>query len=48
MLPGVDIEENEVDGMLAGRVELAEVAASEREPEFVELLDRCRRGMASP
>jgi len=43
MLPGVDIEEDEVDGMLAGRIELADLVPGERESEFVELLDRRRQ-----
>lgn len=43
MLPGVDIEEDEVDGMLAGRIELEDLVPGERETEFVELLDQRRQ-----
>jgi GNAT superfamily N-acetyltransferase len=44
MLPGVDFEIDEVDGMLTGRVEIAKVPPGAHEKAYVELLDRCRQG----
>ena len=44
MLPGVDFEIDEVDGMLTGRVEIAKVPPGAYESDYVELLDRCRQG----
>lgn len=44
MLPGVSIELDEGDGMLTGRVEVAEIPPGEHEQDFVELLDRRRQG----
>jgi GNAT superfamily N-acetyltransferase len=47
MLPGVDFELDEVEGMLAGRIEIEAVAVGSHEAEFVEALDRCRQGWSS-
>jgi GNAT superfamily N-acetyltransferase len=47
MLPGVDFELDEVEGLLAGRIEIEAVAVGSHEAEFVEALDRCRQGWSS-
>ncbi|MGH8913232.1 MAG: GNAT family N-acetyltransferase [Acidimicrobiia bacterium] len=44
MLPGVDIVADETDGMLGGRIEIAELPPGERVEEFVTVIDSCRRG----
>jgi GNAT superfamily N-acetyltransferase len=44
MLPGVDIELDEEDGMLVGRIEVASAPVSEHEIECVRLLDETRQG----
>jgi GNAT superfamily N-acetyltransferase len=44
MLPGVEFEMDEVDGLLTGRVEIAAVPVGPHDSEYVELLDLCRRG----
>ena len=44
MLPGVEIGFDEAEGMLTGRIEIAEVPAASHEQDFVDLLDQCRQG----
>jgi GNAT superfamily N-acetyltransferase len=46
MLPGVEIELNEKDDMLEGRIDVADVAQGDRDADFVELLDQFRLGTA--
>lgn len=48
MLPGVEVELDEDDGMLTGRIDVADVPEADRESEFVALLDRCRQGQPFP
>jgi hypothetical protein len=43
MLAGVEIAEDEVHGMLLGRVPVADIPPGPREAEFVDLLDRYRQ-----
>jgi GNAT superfamily N-acetyltransferase len=43
MLPGIEVGQDESDGMLTGRIALAEIPTSGQEPEFVDLLDRTRQ-----
>lgn len=43
MLPGIEVGQDESDGMLTGRIALAEIPTSRQEPEFVDLLDRSRQ-----
>ncbi len=43
MLPGIEVGHDESDGMLTGRIALAEIPTSGQEQEFVHLLDRCRQ-----
>ena len=43
MLPGIEVGHDESDGMLTGRVALAEIPTSGQEPEFVHLLDQSRQ-----
>ncbi len=47
MLAGIDFVEDG-DGMLTGRIAVADIPRAAREPEFVELLDRDRQRMAGP
>lgn len=47
MLPGVDIEPDEVNGLLVGRIEIETVKVGSHEAEFVEALDRCRQGWSA-
>lgn len=48
MLPGVEIDDDESDGMLTGRIEISDVPTGPHEAEFVDLLDRCRQGWPVP
>ena len=48
MLPGIEVGQDGSDGMLTGRIELAAVATSGHEREFVDLLDRCRQTWPEP
>jgi len=43
MLPGIEVGHDESEGMLTGRIALAEIPTSGQETEFVHLLDRCRQ-----
>ena len=43
MLPDIEVGHDESEGMLTGRIALAEIPTSAQEPEFVDLLDRCRQ-----
>ena len=43
MLPDIEVGHDESEGMLTGRIALAEIPTSGQEPEFVDLLDRCRQ-----
>jgi GNAT superfamily N-acetyltransferase len=47
MLPGVEIELNETDDMLEGRIDIEEIPPGERDAEFVEMLDLCRLRLSS-
>ncbi|HEY4607145.1 MAG TPA: GNAT family N-acetyltransferase [Acidimicrobiia bacterium] len=42
MLPGVDIELDEADGMLTGRLEIEDLPSDDLDTDFVEVLDRSR------
>ncbi len=42
MLSGVDFQLDEGDGLLRGRIDLASIPVSDREAEFVDLLDEAR------
>ena len=48
MLPGIEIDDDESDGMLTGRIEISDVPTGPHEAEFVDLLDRCRQGWPVP
>ena len=48
MLPGIEVGHDESQGMLTGRIALADVPSSAQEPEFVHLLDRCRQTSPEP
>jgi len=48
MLPGIQAGQDEGDGMLTGRIELAAVPTSGHERELVDLLDRCRQTWPEP
>ena len=48
MLPGIEVGQNEGDGMLTGRIELSFVPTSGHERELVDLLDRCRQTWPEP
>lgn len=48
MLPDVEVGLDEDDGMLTGRIEVADVPEGEHESELVTLLDRYRQGRPSP
>jgi len=48
MLPGIEVGHDESEGMLTGRIALAEVPTSDHEEEFVHLLDRCRQTWPEP
>ena len=43
MLPDIEVGHDESEGMLTGRIALAEIPTGGQEPEFVDLLDRCRQ-----
>jgi GNAT superfamily N-acetyltransferase len=43
MLPGIEVGQDESDGMLTGRIALAAIPTSGQEPEFVHLLDWSRQ-----
>jgi len=47
MLPGVEIELNETEDMLEGRIDVLAIPPGDREAEFAALLDRFRRGSSS-
>ena len=48
MLPDIEVGHDESDGMLTGRIALAEVPTSSHEQDFVHLLDRCRQTWPDP
>jgi GNAT superfamily N-acetyltransferase len=48
MLPGVEIGRDEDDGMLTGRVAVADVPSGPHERDFVDLLDRARQQWPEP
>ena len=48
MLPGIEVGHDESEGMLTGRIALAEVPTSDHEEELVHLLDRCRQTWPEP
>jgi GNAT superfamily N-acetyltransferase len=45
MLAGVEVVEDETNGLLTGRITVADIAVGPREAEFVEMLDRGRQGL---
>lgn len=48
MLPGIDFVDDDGNGMLTGRIAVADIPRGTREAEFVELLDRSRQRMSGP
>jgi len=44
MMSAFEVRFDEADGMLSGRIEVADVPPGERDEDFVGLLDRCRQG----
>jgi len=48
MLPGIEVGHDESEGMLTGRIALAEIPTSVQEGDFVRLLDRCRQTWPEP
>lgn len=44
MLPGVEVSFDESDGLLTGRIQIADVPLGRDETVYVELLDQCRQG----
>lgn len=48
MLPGVEFEVDEPDGMLAGRIEVKDIAPGQHEAELVEMLGLYRPGSTRP
>lgn len=45
MLLGIEIDLNQADDMLEGRIDVADIPPSELAPQFVEVLDRYRLGL---
>jgi GNAT superfamily N-acetyltransferase len=45
MLAGIEVSDDKADGLLTGRITVADIPLSPREAEFVELLDRERQGL---
>jgi GNAT superfamily N-acetyltransferase len=48
MLAGIEVVEDEADGLLIGRISVSEIPEGPREAEFVALLDRDRQRLARP
>jgi hypothetical protein len=48
MLPGIEVGHDENEGMLTGRIALAEIPTSVHEGDFVRLLDRSRQTWPEP
>jgi GNAT superfamily N-acetyltransferase len=48
MLAGIEVIGNETDGLLTGRIHIADIPPGPREAEFVELLDKDRQGLPGP
>ena len=48
MLPGVEVAEDESEGMLIGRISVADIPPGPHDRELVELLDRDRHRLPGP
>jgi len=47
MLPGVEIDLNQTEDLLEGRIDVADVATGEHDAEFVRLLELHRQGLSN-